>query len=66
MHDGPAGATTGQPGIPEINRILDESQVGLVIRGHKHWSEPLAEFPNGLQVLNVDCRVVVLTEKRPS
>jgi len=33
----------------------------LVIRGHAHWKQPFVEFENGLQVLNVDARIVILT-----
>lgn len=36
----------------------------LVVRGHSHWDEPLAELKSGTQVLNVDARVVVLTENK--
>jgi Icc-related predicted phosphoesterase len=61
MHDGPDGGKIGQPGILEVNEILERSKIHLVIRGHAHWSDPFAELQNGLQVLNVDCRVVIMT-----
>ncbi len=61
MHDGPDGSQTAQRGLPRIRELLIESGMGLVIRGHAHWDQPFAEFPSGLQVLNVDGRVVVLT-----
>lgn len=62
MHDGPDGLENAQPGNSMIRNLLQEEPPGLVIRGHSHWSNPFAEFSCGLQVLNVDARVVVLTE----
>ncbi|MFN0052261.1 MAG: metallophosphoesterase family protein [Planctomycetales bacterium] len=60
VHDGPDGPLTGQRGLSRVRELLEASGMGLVIRGHAHWEQPLAEFPGGLQVLNVDERVVVL------
>ena len=61
MHDGPDGGQPAQRGLQPIRELLIESGVGLVIRGHSHWDQPFAEFETGLQILNVDARVVVLT-----
>jgi Icc-related predicted phosphoesterase len=62
MHEGPEGTLAGQPGSSRIRALLEKSQPALVIRGHAHWDNPLIQFDNGLQVLNVDARVVILTE----
>jgi hypothetical protein len=61
MHDGPDGVLPGQRGLSRVREVLEASGMQLVIRGHAHWDEPFAEFTSGLQVLNVDARVVVLT-----
>lgn len=61
MHDGPDGSQPAQRGLLRVRELLIESGMGLVIRGHAHWDQPFAEFESGLQVLNVDARVVVLT-----
>jgi hypothetical protein len=61
MHEGPDGQQRGQPGISQVRELMIAAGECLVIRGHAHWEHPLAEFPSGLQVLNVDARVVVLT-----
>jgi Icc-related predicted phosphoesterase len=68
LHDGPDVPTRGFRGSPRIRAILEEhgrgqSKKTLVVRGHSHWNEPLAELECGTQVLNVDARVVILTEK---
>lgn len=60
MHEGPDGLQSAQRGLPRIREILMPSDLNLVIRGHAHWDDPFVEFANGLQVLNVDARVVVL------
>ncbi len=62
MHDGPEGLEPSQRGSLGIRTLLEESQDALVIRGHSHWDDPFIQFNNGLQVLNVDARIVVLTE----
>lgn len=61
MHEGPDGPDPGQRGLSQVREMLLETGTGLVIRGHAHWPQPFAEFESGLQVLNVDARVVVLT-----
>jgi hypothetical protein len=60
MHDGPDVPEFGYRGTPAIREALELLNRPLVIRGHAHWEKPLAEFSNGLQVLNVDARVVIL------
>lgn len=59
MHDGPQGALPRQIGRPEINEALRGRQLGLTVRGHCYWPEPIWERDEGL-VLNVDSRVFVL------
>jgi Icc-related predicted phosphoesterase len=61
-HEGPCGTEAGQRGDFRIRDTLEQHAPRLVIRGHKHWPHPLAQFPSGLQVLNVDKRVVILTK----
>ena len=60
MHDGPDVPEFGYRGTPVIREALELLNRPLVIRGHAHWEKPLAELANGLQVLNVDARVVIL------
>jgi hypothetical protein len=66
LHEGPPGGAD-QPGNSDIAATLrarlDSSRTpwsGVVVCGHSHWEEPLAELRGGVQVLNVDARVVVL------
>ena len=61
-HEGPCGNETGQQGDFRIRDILEQHAPCLVIRGHKHWPYPLAQYPSGLQILNVDNQVVILTK----
>ena len=62
MHDGPdAPATKGCRGISEARDVIEKHKPSLVIRGHKHWPVPLTELQHGIQVLNVEATVVVLT-----
>ncbi len=62
MHDGPDVPEFGYRGTSPIREALELLDRPLVIRGHAHWENPLAEFANGLQVLNVDARVVILKQ----
>ena len=62
MHDGPDGTDSSQRGIREVrDTLLEEASRCLVIRGHAHWKQPFVEFETGLQILNVDARIVILT-----
>lgn len=61
MHDGPNDERIGQRGSPMIRMTVERLPRTLLIRGHAHWTEPLIELANSTQVLNVDCRVAILT-----
>ncbi|MFK7818930.1 MAG: metallophosphoesterase [Planctomycetaceae bacterium] len=63
MHDGPDARTLKHgKGNPDVREVLERTSPPLlVVRGHSHWSEPLVELKNGVQVLNVDCTVAILT-----
>ncbi len=62
MHEGPGGEDETQPGLPGLQKFLVTREISLVIRGHSHWPHPLAEIAGKLQILNVDARVLILTE----
>ncbi|MDX1929145.1 MAG: hypothetical protein SFV81_21640 [Pirellulaceae bacterium] len=62
MHDGPDAPQLGYRGTPSIRASLELLDRPLVIRGHAHWETPLVELATGLQVLNVDARVVILKQ----
>ncbi len=64
MHDGPNSATHHLRGSSAIRQALEKSSPTLVVRGHVHWPIPLIELANGTQVLNVDCRVVILRREK--
>jgi len=63
LHDGPNVAGTDLPGWPSIRHLLESATPVLMIRGHDHWPQPMAELANGTQVLNVEGRVVVLQRR---
>lgn len=63
MHDGPDVPERNLRGTSLIRETLEKFDRPLVIRGHKHWDMPVAELSGGLQVLNVDARVVILVQE---
>ena len=66
LHEGPSGGGSDQPGNDEIRaRVSADSQRGLVICGHSHWSRPHCHIHPNLDVLNVDSRCLVLKNRRP-
>ena len=60
MHEGPRGDGGKYSGYVGVREVIESCPKTLVIRGHKHWPEPLIELKNGTQVLNVEATIVVL------
>jgi len=68
LHDGPDFPSLGLLGIPAVRQLLERRPPVLVVRGHCYWSQPLVTLEGGTQVLDADCRVVLLspgTSARP-
>ncbi|HUG68117.1 MAG TPA: metallophosphoesterase [Pirellulaceae bacterium] len=63
MHDGPDAPSHGYRGSPLVRQLIELLRPALVVRGHVHWNEPFVELDGGVQVLNVDARVVILRER---
>ena len=63
MHVGPDVPDSGHRGSQRIRQVVEQAEPALIVRGHSHWKEPLATLSNGTQVLNVDARVVILTNE---
>lgn len=64
MHDGPDSPAHGLRGSAAIRGVIERHAPALVVRGHAHWSELLVELARGVQVLNVDARVVLIRDHR--
>lgn len=63
FHEGPDVPGTPFKGHPMITQELNSPRELLVVCGHSHWPSPLATLPSGIQVLNVDNRVVILRKR---
>lgn len=66
MHDGPDDPLGRQRGQSPVRQWMEQMPASLIVRGHCHWKHPLANYPGGHQVLNVDSRVVFLRSDRDS
>ena len=67
LHEGPDVPRTRRPGTPSIRELIEVARRDLlVICGHAHWHDPLAQLDSGCQVLNVDARAVLLQARQPS
>jgi 3',5'-cyclic-AMP phosphodiesterase len=60
LHQGPTGTAT-QLGDAQVTGLMGRYESMLTVCGHVHWEQPLAELDGAMQVLNVDCRAIVLT-----
>lgn len=62
LHQGPPPVSGGTRGIPELRERLSsvDTRDLLVVFGHDRWKQPLEILPNGVQLLNVHGRVVIL------
>lgn len=64
MHQGPDVPKKALLGDSIIRAALEGAKSQpLTICGHVHWPVPLAELDNGIQVLNVDARGVLLERR---
>lgn len=61
LHQGPDGVGRRQRGSELVRELLELAPPDLVVCGHVHWDDPLAELTHEAQVVNVDGRVIVLT-----
>ncbi len=62
LHEGPHGARDQRGNVfirSAIESAYGRSGECLVVCGHTHWNTPLADLRSG-QVVNVDCRVLIL------
>ncbi len=66
LHEGPDLPAQGLAGRPAVRTALERADRAapnmLVVCGHCHWDVPIIELCSGVQVLNVDHRVVVAME----
>lgn len=60
LHQGPQGTRT-QRGDSYVRSTIESGKPGLVVCGHVHWDTPFAQLDSGVQVVNVDCRVLIVT-----
>lgn len=64
LHEGPNDAEARLMGNESIRGELTRGSNLLVICGHSHWRVPMTAMSKGVQVLNVDTRVVVMTKMK--
>ena len=64
LHQGPDFSKKALMGDSKIREIIEQSPVNLIVCGHCHWHISLVTFDNGTQILNVDSRVVILTNSK--
>ncbi|WP_394846898.1 metallophosphoesterase [Pendulispora brunnea] len=65
LHEGPDVPHDGRRGNSDVRNALDpgiwrEGPAPIVVCGHVHWHEPLAEIRGGVQAVNVDGRAILL------
>lgn len=61
LHEGPDFPKSDFPGTSVIREVIEKSPPTLICCGHTHWEEPLREFDNGSQILNLEGRAILLT-----
>lgn len=62
LHQGPDAPAQRRRGSPEVRELLEaQDHPAVVLCGHCYWEEPLSVLENGMQVLNVDGRALLLT-----
>jgi hypothetical protein len=61
LHEGPGLGSQNETEFPGDEELLENITSPLVCCGHKHWNTALLRLENGQQILNVDARVILLT-----
>lgn len=64
LHETPGIAEERLRGSAIVREGLDEAPGVLAVVGHCHWPTPLITLANGVQVLNVDSRLVILRGRK--
>ncbi|MCH2042973.1 MAG: metallophosphoesterase [Saprospiraceae bacterium] len=64
LHQSPSKPNARNSGEVDIQLWLEQLAPTLYCCGHRHWTDPLYEYKNGAQVLNVDKRAVILIADR--
>ncbi|ARV59329.1 hypothetical protein BZZ01_12455 [Nostocales cyanobacterium HT-58-2] len=64
LHEGPNDEPARLIGNESIRAELKQGRNLLVVCGHSHWRVPMTAMPQGVQVLNVDTRVVVMAKMK--
>lgn len=59
LHEGPSGCVRKQFGHTPLRELIRPWPM-LVVCGHTHWKQPLADLEGEAQVVNTDGRVIVL------
>ncbi len=59
LHEGPSGCAPKQFGHTPLRELIRPWPM-LVVCGHTHWKQPLADLAGEAQVVNTDGRVIVL------
>jgi len=65
LHEGPDVPRDGRRGNADVRNAFDrgnglQTTPRVVVCGHVHWNEPVAEICGGVQAVNVDGRAILL------
>lgn len=63
LHESPDFEDDNFDGNEKIRLVIENAPKNLIICGHRFWKEPLREYKNGTQVLNVNERVIILIKQ---
>ena len=62
LHESPEA--DGMHGNPDITELLEKKTEGIVFCGHCHWPKVQAVYDKGLEVYNLDARVLLILPRK--
>lgn len=60
LHEGPNNLEPDLIGNDDIRQVIEQARNTTIFCGHKHWEETIIQKPDGVQIINVDGKCLIL------
>jgi 3',5'-cyclic-AMP phosphodiesterase len=60
LPEGPNNLKPDMIGIDDIRQVIKQARNTIIFCRHKHLEQSIIEKPNGVQIINLDCKCLIL------